>query len=226
LGQFQPAPTRATFEAVGNRVKSKMKNCLLDPIPQIFEAADRLNDLVIELNNGNSEEIRSILISTDKIEIRNWTESIWGKNGIYSNLIKLHGLPITISEEFRDPLRMPNKSMESELISRDGHFCRFCGIPVIRKEVRVFLNKQFPDALIWEKSNLRQHAAFQAMWMQFDHIVPHARGGKTELSNLLISCAPCNYGRVNFTLEEIALTLKVRQKPALNHWNGLEDLLL
>jgi hypothetical protein len=202
-----------------------MKHCLLNPIPEIFETAIILNQLVLELKNENFEKVKSILVSSNKIEIRNWTEALWGQGGIYSNLVQMHGLPETISEEFRDPLRMPNKSMESELIKRDGHFCRFCGIPVIRKEIRVFLNKLFPNELFWGKSNQNQHAAFQAMWMQYDHIVPHTRGGKTEISNLVISCAPCNYGRVNFNLEEIGLTLLERQQHIIKNWNGLEDLL-
>jgi 5-methylcytosine-specific restriction endonuclease McrA len=63
------------------------------------------------------------------------------------------------------------------------------------------------------------------MWMQFDHVVPHSRGGDNSLENVIVTCAPCNFGRMERTLEEVGLidprTLSFLATP----WDGLERLL-
>lgn len=76
------------------------------------------------------------------------------------------------------------------------------------------------------KRNVDQHAAFQAMWVQCDHVVPHARGGSTDLDNMVITCAPCNYGRMNFLLEKIGVEYPNVQKSVHSSWDGLESILL
>ncbi len=202
-----------------------MKNCLLVPPVEIFTAAEILIKVAEEHHNGNKNEVKELLICINDSKIRNWTESLWGKDGIYYQLQRKLGTPGTVDPRSRDPKRMPDKNLERELIKRDGHFCRFCGIPVVRKEIRSLLNVHYPSELPWEKNNLQQHAAFQAMWMQFDHIIPHARSGMTTLENMIITCAPCNYGRMNFLLEEIDLELLNKQTPCILNWTGLEELI-
>lgn len=202
-----------------------MKSCLLPPPSEIFEIASLLSQIPHAIQMGNYEMAKQILRESNSPEIRRWTEALWGKGGIYYQLQKNLGTPKTIPLDQRDILRMPDKKLASELIKRDGHYCRFCGTPVIRKEIRDQLKSQFPDELPWGKINLSQHAAFQAMWLQYDHILPHARGGRTTLENMIITCAPCNYGRMNFLLEEIELELLKKQTPTNQNWTGLEELI-
>ncbi|QVX18138.1 hypothetical protein DB356_19340 [Pseudomonas congelans] len=108
---------------------------------------------------------------------------------------------------------------------RDGYHCRFCGVPVIRKEVRTLLSKCYPNALRWERTNLGQHAAFQAMWAQYDHVLAHARGGDNSIDNTILTCAPCNFGKMNYTLEELNLVDTRVRPPVASSWDGLERLL-
>ncbi len=202
-----------------------MRSCLKDPLPEIIYSAEQLSKAVDSHGLGNFDVANRLFKETNLESIRNWTESIWGSHGIHRELINSYGTPKTVLTEFRDVKRMPSKEEERILIQRDGLFCRFCGIPLIRKEVRMKLNKLYPEAIPWGKKNGQQHAAFQAMWLQFDHVIPHARGGKTELNNLVITCAPCNYGRMNFLLDEIDLQMpEVVNKPIVN-WDGLERIL-
>ena len=114
---------------------------------------------------------------------------------------------------------------EKEILERDGHHCRFCGIPVVRKEVRDRLRKAYPKTLQWGTKNQEQHAAFQALWVQYDHVIPHARGGRTTLDNMVITCAPCNYGRMNYLLEEVDLILPDVRSSEAYMWDGLERIL-
>jgi len=201
-----------------------MRFCLKDPIPEIFFAAEKLNEAVIAHLSQDYSNAERLFLETNLNEIREWTESIWGSSGIYYNLVSSLGAPITIEKELRDIKRMPTKEEERFLINRDGSFCRFCGIPLIRKEVRAALNKTYPNAIPWGRKNGHQHAAFQAMWMQFDHVIPHARGGKTNLENMIVSCAPCNYGRMNFLLEEVGIVLSKSKRNHIENWEGLEKI--
>ena len=60
------------------------------------------------------------------------------------------------------------------------------------------------------------------MWLQYDHLLPHARGGGSDLDNLLITCAPCNYARWNYTLAEVGLLDPRTRERVRSTWDGLE----
>ena len=117
---------------------------------------------------------------------------------------------------------MPDSSIKRQLIGRDGYHCRLCGIPVIREEVRKRLHALYPDALPWAAGNINQHAAFQVLWLQYDHLVPHARGGSNDLDNMLIACAACNFGRMQYTLEEVGFAPVSSIERTHSSWDGLE----
>jgi hypothetical protein len=55
-----------------------------------------------------------------------------------------------------------------------------------------------------------------------DHMLPHARGGTSDLSNMIVTCAPCNNGRSNLTLEEVGLADPFLRAPVRSTWDGLE----
>ncbi len=84
------------------------------------------------------------------------------------------------------------------------------------------IKKAYPKVLLWGSKNVEQHAAFQAMWLQYDHLLPHARGGDNELNNMVITCAPCNYGRCDSLVEEVGLLNPMEQDPVISPWDGLE----
>jgi 5-methylcytosine-specific restriction endonuclease McrA len=117
---------------------------------------------------------------------------------------------------------MPTRAEKALLLARDGFRCRFCGIPLVRAEMRALIRNSYPEALRWGVRNQDQHSAFQAMWLQYDHIIPHARGGTNDPSNMLVTCAPCNNGRSNLTLEEVGLSDPRERTPIHTIWDGLE----
>ena len=155
--------------------------------------------------------------------IRDWTESIWGNNSPHVKYRPVEGTPPVIPKEQRVKARMPTAAEKHDLHQRDGYHCRFCGIPVIRQEVRARIRKVYPLALSRGRRNKDQHAAFQAMWAQYDHLLPHARGGGNDLTNIVVTCAPCNFGRMNFTLEEVGLIDPMTREHVRSTWIGLED---
>jgi 5-methylcytosine-specific restriction endonuclease McrA len=154
--------------------------------------------------------------------IRCWCESIWGKKSPYVQFAAVDHSPTTVSKEIRKKPRMPLQAVKNALIERDGHHCRFCGIPVIRSEVRRRVTDAYPKLNIWGVGNINQHAAFQTMWAQYDHVIPYTRGGSNEIDNLVVTCAPCNFGRMQYTLEEVGLVDPRTRAPVRSTWDGLE----
>lgn len=200
-----------------------LRQCLCNPIPQIMDAARYLDAAATAHLAGDPTLAERLIRLADMPAIREWTESIWGKNSPH---LKVKTIPTpTTPKGPRIKQRMPSPSDKRTLHLRDGYHCRFCDIPVIRKEARETLRAAYPNAISWGNTNGSQHAAFQAMWAQYDHVVPHAHGGDNELDNLVVTCAPCNFGRMSHSLEEVSLIDPRKRVPLSSHWDGLERVL-
>ena len=200
----------------------RARTCFREPIPEIAEAAGALDDAVSAHMAGDSEAAKQLIRAADLPAIREWTESIWGARSPYLQYRPIPDAPPILSREQRILLRMPSIEEKRALHARDGFRCRFCGIPVVRKEIRAHIVAAYPLEASWGKKNAEQHAALQAMWAQYDHILPHSRGGTNDLSNMVVTCAPCNFGRMEFTLEEVGLADPRGREPLRSAWDGLE----
>lgn len=208
-------------DAISAIVSASTRNCLREPIPEIADAARYLDASISAHLVGRQHLAEELIRLADIPAIRDWTESLWGKNSVYVRYRPSQNLKaIPINERSRT--RMPTAEEKRQLHRRDGYNCRFCGIPVVRKEVRNRIRGVHPDALRWGKTNAEQHAAFQAMWAQYDHLLAHALGGTNELSNVVVTCAPCNFGRMNHHLEEVGLADPRARPPLGGSWDGLE----
>jgi hypothetical protein len=202
-----------------------MKTCFREPIPEIFDAARFLDAAVSAHMAGNSRLAEELIRLSNTQVLRDYIESLWGAKSSYVSVRQVPGAPPHVKEESKDALRMPGFEERRQLIARDGYHCRFCGIPVIPVEVRKTLTATYPDVLPWGRTNASQHAAFQVMWMQFDHVVPHARGGNNSIENVVIACAGCNFARMNWTLEEVGLSDPREREPVKSLWDGLARIL-
>jgi hypothetical protein len=60
------------------------------------------------------------------------------------------------------------------------------------------------------------------MWLQYDHLLSHARGGDNSLDKIVITSAPCNFGRMNWTLEEVGLIDPRTRQAVRSSWTVLE----
>jgi 5-methylcytosine-specific restriction endonuclease McrA len=196
--------------------------CLREPIPEIADAARYLDAAVSAHLVGRFDLAEALIRLADIPAIREWTESLWGANSPYTQYRVVAIAPPIFPKDQRVKVRMPTALEKQLLHQQDGYHCRFCGIPVIRSEIRDRLRKFYPDTLPWGKTNPEQHAAFQALWLQYDHLLPHARGGTNDLDNIVITCAPCNFGRGSYTLEEVGLADPRIREPIHSTWDGLE----
>lgn len=199
-----------------------MRTCFREPIPALFDAARFLDAAVSAHLIGRGSLARELFQTADIPSVRQWLESIWGARSRYVTVKSLPAPAVTSKVE----ARMPTEMQIQALHARDGFHCRYCGIPVIRPEVRKAALRLYPDAISWGRTNASQHAGFQTLWAQYDHVVPHSCGGTNELDNLVVSCAACNYGKMSYRLEELGLSDPRDRPPVVSGWDGLERLLV
>ncbi|MDX1367610.1 HNH endonuclease [Pseudomonas sp.] len=197
-----------------------LKRCFREPIPEIFDAARYLDAAVSAHLRGHNNVAMELFALASDPKVWAWTDSVWGKNSPYVIVKKQ---PNNVLSE-KIPSRMPTSAQKAELHKRDGFHCRFCGIPVIRADIRKIIQKIYPTAVQWGRTNASQHAAFQCMWAQYDHVVPHSHGGANDLENLVITCAACNFGKMEYTLEELGLIDPRTFPPVKSTWDGLERI--
>ncbi len=207
------------------------RRCLREPIHELWKVAETLKQAVEAHLAGYCREAEALLGSTNNLTTREWIESLWGsekehpEQKLYRRFREVSGSPPRLPKAERIPIRMPNPEEQAVIIAHFGRYCAFCGLPVIRAQVREKLHRVYPDSVPWGRSNKSQHSAFQALWLQFDHVLPHSRGGDNCLSNIVITCAGCNYGRSDNTLEELGLLDPRLRAPAVGSWDGLEKVL-
>lgn len=198
-----------------------MKRCFREPIAEIFDVARYLDAGVSAHLVGEQEVAAKLFSLANNKSVRDWLESIWGKNSQYVVITKLP----PVESALKIDVRMPTATQIAELHKRDGFHCRFCGIPVIRAEVRKLATQLYPNVVTWGRTNSSQHAGFQTLWAQYDHVVPHSCGGTNDLDNLVVTCAACNFGKMSYRLEELGLQDPRDYTPIRSTWDGLERLL-
>jgi 5-methylcytosine-specific restriction endonuclease McrA len=206
------------------------RRCMREPIPAIFEVAALLGQAADAHLAGDAALAEALIKAADLPEVRAWTNSLWGgakdnpdQASFHRRRVVADGPP-HVPKADRIPARMPNAAQQAVLIARDGRNCAFCGIPLIRAEVRRAFTRAYPDAAYWGRTTSTCHAAFQCLWLQFDHVLPHSRGGDNSLENFILTCAGCNYGRMSSTLAEVGLLDPRDRVIERTSWDGLERI--
>ena len=200
-----------------------LRCCLREPIPEIEIAACRLEEAVGAHLRGERDAAEELLRQADDKVVWDWLDSVWGKETVYNRPRRTLNDPPALPKDQRAKPRDATDDTKRLIHQRDGWYCRFCKMPVIRAKVRSAIRKEYPKVVPWEGTNATQHAAFQCMWAQYDHVLPHARGGRSDLENVYLTCAACNYGRGNYLLEDFDLLHPSLHAPRQGSWNGLEN---
>jgi hypothetical protein len=207
------------------------RRCLREPIQELWDVATLLHEAADAHLKGDRQRAEALLRETNQPAVRAWTESLWGSARAnpdqwrYIRLRAVPEVPPRLPKAQRVPVRNPTAAEETAIVALYGRHCIFCGVPLIRSEIRRKLHQHYPDAVPWGRTNPSQHAAFQALWMQFDHLLPHSRGGDNSLPNVVVTCAGCNYGRKDNTLEELGLIDPRSRTVYESTWDGLERVL-
>lgn len=200
-----------------------MRRCLREPIAEL-ELASKLLDATVDAHILGNTELASLLLKqSDLPEVSSYAISLVGKMSqeIHRNIKRPKCLP----KEERDPARMPSEKIQLEIFARDGWRCRFCNTKVINRKARGVLVKAYQDETNWSAPEFERHSALYAMAASLDHVVPHGRGGKNEMSNFVTACYCCQFGRGEWTLDEVEILDPRERKPINDQWDGLTRLL-
>ena len=198
------------------------RRCFLTPIPQLSTAADLLASAADCLLVGDAANARQLIARADMPVIAAYTSLVTGS---VNPLVHWQSAMPTVGTEFeRSAQRMPPSSSERAIYVRDGWRCRHCGTRVIDRSMRTRLNRCLPDVARWGARNVDKHAALAALSASLDHVVPHSRGGTNDEPNLVTACNACQFGRGQWTLEEVGFFDPREFPPTCDSWDGLTRL--
>lgn len=204
------------------------RECLRQPIPELFAAAAKLDYAVGAHLSGQTDRAAAALREADNEQVRDYIESMWGKRANWpeqKHFLRLRPVSDLPPETPEQRGLKVSSTVKRRLVDRDGFLCRYCSLPVIPSTVRDALRQAYPSSVGWGSTNAAQHSAFQALWLQYDHVVPLARGGVNDETNLVVCCAACNFMKWNYCLAEIGLT-DPRSRPVVStSWDGLTRLI-
>lgn len=201
--------------------------CLRQPIPELFVAAAELDLAVGAHLAGDRHLAAEKLKSTNTQAVRDYIESMWGKRSLWPEQVHflrhrtVDNLPKPTPEARGQKVSVATKRA---VVQRDGFRCRYCSLYVIPDTVRKGLAQDYPNEVPWGATNASQHAAFQALWLQYDHIVPLSGGGANDPSNVVVTCAACNFLKWDYHLGELGLTDPRTRFPVTSCWDGLTRL--
>jgi len=103
----------------------------------------------------------------------------------------------------------PNKDFSKYLntiLARDNYRCRYCSHTVLPRKTLLAMHTSLgEDVFPLGLKNSEMSGFYLVLCATLDHVVPHSLGGRTDEQNLVTSCWPCNYGKMNYTLEQIGL---------------------
>ena len=189
----------------------------------IQDSFQLLVDAITYASAGKIELARSILKNSRDLEMRTWYHvhaqniATWR-----SETLKIEApepiLPLDPENRF--------SKFESILFARDNYKCRYCADPVIPK--KVFKKAQSligSTDLPLGRTNLTRSGFYLMFVATLDHVMPWSLGGRTDESNLVTSCWSCNYGKANFTVEQIGINNPLDREIELKTENEVDRLL-
>ena len=112
------------------------------------------------------------------------------------------------------------RTVQLKVFKRDSYSCQFCGkltifVPVLRL-LSIQFPADFPFHTNWKMENC--HIGYWRDSASCDHLIPVARGGTSDLANLVTACYMCNSIKQNWLIEELRWEI---QAPQDSSWDGL-----
>jgi 5-methylcytosine-specific restriction endonuclease McrA len=124
-------------------------------------------------------------------------------------------------------LRMPSLRIRNEVFVRDGYVCQYCTLPVVNTRVfHEFSKSVGVQTFSSEKSDTRANGVVLGFSATIDHVDPFSSGGDSDLSNLVTTCWGCNFGKLNYSIDNLGINDPRNFPKKVNFtWNGLVDYI-
>jgi hypothetical protein len=133
-------------------------------------------DAVHAAAEGATADALQILSTIRSDEMRHWFEEHREPSGRHRTIgLGVSREPVCCEV---DSLRSPAK-YEKAVFERDHYTCRYCGLPVVAKEVLARFEKVVGIAAFRTiGTNAQQHGVIHAFKLVADYVIPHKLGGK------------------------------------------------
>lgn len=191
------------------------------PIPELDVAADLLASAADSLLAFDQAGARSYLEQANMPTLREYTRSIASQVTAEIHRVReVPGLPLAVPVAERGS-RQPSPSVALEIFRRDGFRCRYCRCRVVLPKIEGVISALVPGAVRWGPRDEDLNAAFYTLKGVLDHVDPHAHGGVSDASNLVVACQPCNYGKGNWFVQQLGLSDPRSRSPESGDWDGL-----
>lgn len=183
----------------------------------IAENAAIVRSALDALANGNLSMARSLWESVDGDQLL----AAWDAQ-VVAIRDKSLWPTILLSKEKNQPRTVKglDRSLSTRVFERDEYKCGYCGISVVTQWKNGDIPQlvtAFPDVTKWltvvdgslngngKSGALTNRDVAKWLWITAvaDHVHPASDGGPTEMNNLITSCGGCNYGKEDWTLEQL-----------------------
>ena len=176
---------------------------------------------------GEIENARQFIKNSPDNELRTWFHEHAQNTGTWR--FKAFGVKAL---EAVFPLDSEKNVMKfhREIFARDNFRCRYCESKVIPKSVfkraRSILGQDHNgiEFVPLGGTNLTRSGFYLMFAATLDHVIPWSLGGRTDACNLVTCCWSCNYGKMNYTLEQLGINNPLDREPHSDStWKGLLD---
>lgn len=189
-------------------------------------AIDSIDIFVSAVNDflkGDRHSCLNKIATIRSHEITEWYIEHGQMSGRHRNLVLNTQPPKVIHLEQRDPIRSP-KRIQRDIFKRDAYRCRYCGNKLISQDfLKEFIKTLNSTSFQRGKTNLTTHGIIHLTWPVADHVIPWKYGGRTDEANLVSACAPCNYGKDHYTIEQLGIENPFERTLLIDGWDGLES---
>jgi 5-methylcytosine-specific restriction endonuclease McrA len=200
-----------------------LRRSFLPPVPEFAIAADLLSRAADAALSGDLDACADYLAQADLRPLRDFAFRVAGP------------IDPSIHRQSRNPKfeavprasrpRMPSAGEQMKVMLRDGFRCRFCESRVIIKDAHRIFTQLLPKQARAGSTNEENHFGLATLTASIDHLVPYSRGGTNDPENLVTACGPCQFGRNQWTLEEVQIENPLNYPPRVDGWDGLTRLL-
>ena len=180
--------------------------------PKGFDQSwDYFKKIVTAESAGNLQEARNILTLDDGNLRQSWFIDHAQNAGEWRHKAFNIDPPEPVMP--LDSVKKFDKFLES-ILSRDNFRCRYCSQTVFsKKKLQVMRNSLGDEYFRIGKTNRTRNGYYLTLCATLDHVLPHSLGGRTNPDTLVTSCWPCNYGKMNWTLDQIGLESPFLREP-------------
>ncbi len=200
-----------------------IRRSFLPAIPEFEKAADLLSQAADFLIAGDLENCGECLVQADLRPLREFAFLIAGPIKLEIHRQSKNPVFDPVPKENRP--RMPSLSESRAIFARDGYRCRFCQSRIVVKEAHKVFAKFLPEQARKSRINEDNHFGISTLTGSIDHLLPYSRGGGNEPENLVTACGPCQFGRNQWTLEEVQIENPMKYEPIVDDWDGLSRLM-